>query len=110
MLQIIGNRKSRDTARAERFAKERRIPYQFVDITKRSLSEKEWRSILGSADDLYLLVDTESSFYRKNGYAWREYDPAEELIMHPELLVMPVLRAGGRVHPGFSPEFIEENR
>ena len=41
------------------------------------------------------------SNYRKNGYEWREYNPVEELIMHPELLKQPVLRNGGKVVCGW---------
>ena len=109
MLQIIGTKKSRECAKAERFAKERRIPYQFIDITQRNLSEKEWKSVLSSVSDPDSLIDKSSAYYKKNGYEWREYDAAEELIMHPELLTLPVLRRDGRAVAGFDHSFLEES-
>lgn len=110
MLQIIGTKKNRESAKAERYAKERGISYQFVDLTKKELSEKEWESILDSADNVSDLIDKNSSYYKKNGYEWRDYNAAEELVQHPELLMLPVLRSGNKAFSGFSPEFIEENR
>ena len=41
-------------------------------------------------------------------YSYREYDLVEEVILHPELLTLPVLRCGGRVALGFDKEFIKE--
>lgn len=108
MLQIIGTKKSRESEKAERFVKERRLPYQFIDISIKNLSEKEWKSILSSVSDPDLLIDKTSAYYRKNGYVWREYDAVEELIMHPELLILPILRQSGRAVAGFDPSFMEE--
>ena len=101
MLQVIGTARSKDTQKAIRYLKERSLPFQFVDLGSRTLSEKEWKSLLASVSDASLLVDTASAYYRKNGYEWREYNPVEELIMHPELLKQPVLRNGGKVVCGW---------
>lgn len=83
MLQVIGTAKSKDTQKAVRYLKERNIPFQFVDLTRYSLSPKEWKSILSSVSDTDDIIDKESQYYKKNGYAWREYDPEEEVILHP---------------------------
>ncbi len=100
MIQIIGTKKCKETAKAIRACKERNIPYQFVDLSQRVLSDGEWRSIFQKykAEDL---IDTDSSYYKKEGYSWRDYDAEQELIEHPELLKTPVLRSKNRVHQGF---------
>ncbi|MBO8469939.1 MAG: glutaredoxin [Spirochaetes bacterium] len=101
MLQVIGTAKSKDTQKAVRYLKERNIPFQFVDLTRYSLSPKEWKSILSSVSDTDDIIDKESQYYKKNGYAWRDYDPEEEVILHPELLVLPVLRKDGKAVVGW---------
>jgi arsenate reductase-like glutaredoxin family protein len=40
-IQIFGTKKCRDTQKTERYFKERRIPYHFVDLTERGLSKGE---------------------------------------------------------------------
>ena len=104
MLQVIGTSKSKDTQKAVRYLKERNIPFQFVDLTKYSLSPREWKSILSSVSDTGDIIDKNSQYYKKNGYAWREYDPAEEAMLHPELLLLPVLRKDGRAVVGWNDE------
>ncbi|MGH0053848.1 MAG: arsenate reductase family protein [Sphaerochaetaceae bacterium] len=100
MIQIIGTKKCKETAKAIRSCKERNLAYQFVDLNQRTLSDGEWRSIF-SAYDAEVLVDETSAYYKKEGYAWRSYDPTEELVAHPELLRTPVLRCKGKVHLGY---------
>lgn len=110
MLQIIGKNKDKNTRAAIRWVKERRIPYQFVDIDERKLSPKEWNSIFQSVDDLESIIDKESQYYKKNGYGWREYDAKEEVMEHVELLILPVLRNGMKAHVGWDEKWVEENK
>ena len=44
-IQIFGARKSFDTKKAERWFKERRIKYQYIDLDSKGLSPGEYRSI-----------------------------------------------------------------
>jgi len=96
MLQIIGTKKSVLTKKALRYCKERSIEHQFVDLLQRELSDGEWTKIFSqiSSDDL---IDTESTLYKKEGYAYREYDPQEEVIEHPQLLAIPLLKQKNKV-------------
>lgn len=105
MLQIIGTTSSRDTQKAVRFCKERRIPFQFVDLRERTLSEREWESVFACGSPL---IDEESQYYRKNGYSYREYDEKEEVKEHPELLILPILRCGGKAVVGLDTSFLEK--
>ena len=102
MIQIIGTKKCKETAKAIRSCKERNIAFQFVDLGQRTLSDGEWRSLFNaySAEDL---LDEASAYFIKEGYAWRSYDAAEELVAHPQLLKTPVLRCKGKVRLGYDP-------
>lgn len=100
MIQIIGTKKCKDTAKALRACKERNIPFQFVDLAERSLSNGEWSSLFAGRD-AHSLIDQEGSFFQKEGYSWRDFDPQTELMEHPQLLKTPVLRTKGKVHVGF---------
>lgn len=46
-IQIFGLRKSFDTKKAERWFKERRIKYQYIDLATKGLSAGEYRSVPG---------------------------------------------------------------
>lgn len=105
MIQIVGTKKSRETAQAIRFCKERSIAFQFVDLRARSLSSGEWESIF-AAIEAEELIDTSSRYYKKEGYSYRLYDPRQELIAHPELLRLPILRFRGVAVVGFDEEVI----
>jgi len=100
MIQIIGTKKCKETAKAIRSCKERNLTFQFVDLAQRSLSDGEWDSLFRNYEPLSL-IDSESAYYKKQGYAYRQFDPKEELVEHPELLKTPILRSKGRVHCSF---------
>ena len=110
MLQIIGINKDKNTIAAIRWVKERRIEYQFIDLDERKLAMKEWNSIFQSTEDAEELIDKDSQYYKKNGYAWRDYDAKEEVMEHTELLVLPILRNGMKAHVGWSEKWVEENK
>lgn len=107
MIQIIGTKKCKETAKAVRACKERNIPFQLVDLNERELSNGEWSNIFQhyDADEL---VDKNSKIYKKKGYSYMEYDSEEELIENPLMLSTPILRQKGKVHQGFDLGIIEE--
>ena len=48
MSQIFGTNKSFDTKSAQRFFKERRIAFQFVDLKEKETSEGEFDSVVSA--------------------------------------------------------------
>ena len=44
-IQIFGSSKSFDTKKAERWFKERRIKYQYIDVPSKGLSLREYQSV-----------------------------------------------------------------
>ncbi|MCF7934534.1 MAG: hypothetical protein K9M84_09165 [Spirochaetia bacterium] len=106
-LQIIGTKQSSETRKAIRFCKERSVTYQFIDLNERDLSPGELSSILRFVDPEDL-IDTGSKFYSKNGYAYLDYDPIEELMEHHELMVVPIIRTAAAVVVGYDPAALEQ--
>jgi len=78
VLQVIGTKKCPETRKAIRFCKEHSIEFHFVDLVARNLSDGEWNNIFQVVEPKSL-IDENSAYYKKEGYAWRAYDPEEEL-------------------------------
>ena len=48
MIQIFGTNKNFDCKAAQRFFKERRIPFQFIDLKEKEMSSGEFDSVLSA--------------------------------------------------------------
>jgi arsenate reductase-like glutaredoxin family protein len=103
LLQIIGTRDSADTRKAERWFKERRVPFAFVDLKERPLSPGELESI-ARAIGADALLDRSSRAYERAGLAHLVHDPLEEALKNPLLLRMPILRRGREAMAGYDPQ------
>lgn len=108
MIQIIGRLGDKNTKKATMFYKERRIDFQFIDLDKKDLSKREWEAILSAVSSPEELIDSSSKIYKKEGYAYREYDPLEEVILKPELLRIPIVRDKNKVSVGLDMDFLKE--
>ena len=80
-IQIFGTKKCNDTKKAERFFKERRIPYQFIDLKEKALSKGELQSVK-KAVGLENLIN-------KNSVVSGSFD--EDLQQEIKLLIFKVL-------------------
>lgn len=100
-IQLIGTKKSKATQKVERYLKERRIEFQFVDIAERALSPGELDKIAQAGGGHEALVDTESKAYSKRGMQYMDFDSREELLEDPGLLRLPIVRsdAGIAIQP-----------
>lgn len=56
-IQIFGTKKCCDTKKAERFFKERRIKYQFIDMKAKGMSKGEWDSVSRAVGGLDVMID-----------------------------------------------------
>ena len=71
MIQIFGTTKNFDTKKAQMWFKERRIPFQFVDLKEKEMSRGEFESVVRSvsravgsrAEAVELLADKNSKDY-----------------------------------------------
>ena len=103
-IQIFGTSKSFDSKKAERWFKERRIKYQYIDLIKKGVSPGEYRSIK-SAVGYDALVQRDSVAYKELGLDYyRPADAEEKLLEHPELFRAPIVRNGKQATVGYCPD------
>lgn len=103
-IQIFGSSKSFDTKKAERWFKERRIKYQYIDLDSKGLSPGEYRSIR-AAVGYDALVDRDSPDYRELGIDYLLPQAAEEkLLENPWLFLAPIVRNGRQATVGYCPD------
>lgn len=112
-IQVIGTKKCKETQRAERFFKERRIPFHFRDLNEKGLSKGELENITQKIN-IEDLLDTESKVYKEKGMMYMKFDLSEELLNEPLLLKTPIVRFNKLVSIGYQPEtwqkWINENK
>ncbi len=106
-IQIIGTKKSRETQKAERFFKERKIKYHFKDLMQKGLTIGELKNISVKIP-LEELIDREGKEFKKRNLQYMLFDIEEELLRNPLLLKMPIVRNGHNVTIGYSPETWKE--
>jgi arsenate reductase-like glutaredoxin family protein len=102
-IQIIGTKKCKETQKAERFFKERRIPFHFRDLNEKGLSKGELDNITHKIN-IEDLLDTESKVYKEKGMMYMKFDLSEELLNEPLLLKTPIVRFNKLVSIGYQPE------
>lgn len=107
VIQIFGTPKCKETRKAERFFKERRIKIQLIDLREKGLSPGELRSITQviRPEDL---IDTEGRQYHNRNLAYMKFDIEEELLEDPLLLKTPIVRSGRNVTIGYEPDIWKE--
>ena len=100
-IQIFGSSKSFDTKKAERWFKERRIKYQYIDVPSKGLSPREYQSVKQKIG-FQGLVNTDCRAYESLFMAYLTPDAQEEkLVEHPELFRTPIVRYGREATVGF---------
>ncbi|APF28270.1 TPA: arsenate reductase family protein [Clostridium botulinum] len=108
-IQIFGIKKCFDTKKAERYFKERKIKYQFIDLNIKGLSKGELQSIK-SAIGLNELINKDSREYKKTNIGSIRTDSVKEdlLLNNPKLYKTPIVRNGKKATVGYEPEVWKE--
>ena len=105
-IQIFGTKKSADTRKAERFFKERRIKYQFVNMKEKELSKGEFRSVMQAVGGLEKMIDPDCR--DKDLLALVTYlaedQKADKVFENQILLKQPVVRNGKKATVGYQPD------
>ena len=105
-IQIFGSKKSSDSRKAERWFKERRIRFQYIDLAEKGLSKGELRSVAQAAGGLEALVDEKA----KDAYAVAlvQHTPTSMLegvlLENQQVLRTPIVRNGRQATVGYAPE------
>ena len=103
-IQIFGSPKSFDSRKAERWFKERRIRYQYIDVPSKGLSPREYQSVKRKVG-FDALVTTKCRAYEDLFMAYITPQAQEEkLLEHPELFQTPIVRNGQEATVGYCPE------
>ena len=103
-IQIFGSSKCFDTKKAQRWFKERRIKFQYVDLPSKGLSPREYQSVKQKVG-FEALVNTGCRAYEDLFLAYITLDAQEEkLLEHPELFQTPIVRNGREATVGYCPE------
>jgi len=106
-IQIFGKSKCFDTKKAERYFKERRIKYQFIDLNRYGISRGELQSVR-TAVGLDKLVDEKHPDAALMQYLARTEDKMERLFEDPTLLKTPIVRNGKQATVGYQPDVWKE--
>ncbi|SHI39140.1 arsenate reductase family protein [Desulfosporosinus lacus] len=107
-IQIFGVKKCFDTKKAERYFKERKIKYQFVDLTMKGLSKGELQSVK-TAVGLKNLINFNAKDYKRLNmdHIISESGREEMILNNPSLYNTPIVRNGKQATVGYVPSIWE---
>lgn len=109
-IQIFGKSKCFDTKKAERYFKERRIKYQYVDLLKFGLSPREFETVLRGAGGVDNLINWDAKSDRVLQMKYTDDLRAKEdyLYEDPSLMRTPIVRNGKQITIGYCPDIWEK--
>ena len=102
-LQIFGRKKCFDTQKAQRYFKERRIKFQYIDVDRYGMSRGELQSVK-NAVGLDNLINTKDEDYPLIQYLASNEAKMDKLYEDPYLIKTPVVRNGKQATVGYCPE------
>ena len=97
-IQIFGRNKCFDTKKAQRYFKERRVKFQYVDVDRYGMSRGELTSVKNAVGLAAMSDAPEISCLAYDG------DKLEKLFEYPELLKTPIVRNGKQATVGYCPD------
>lgn len=104
-IQIFGIKKCFDTQKCERYFKERKIKYQYIDLAKVGLSKRELESVKASVGLNNLIDKTCKEYEKLNLQNIRNDSVKEELLLNnAKLYKTPIVRNGKQATVGFVPD------
>lgn len=105
-IQIFGSKKSFDSKKAERYFKERRIKYQYIDMKEKGLSKGELASVAQAVGGLDALIDPDCKDVQL--VALVKYLAAdqrmEKVLENQQILRTPIVRNGRQATVGYQPD------
>lgn len=108
-IQIFGIKKCFDTGKAERYFKERKIKYQFIDLNQKTLSKGELESVKNSVGLNNLINNKAKDYSRLNMDRISNSKMREEILFNnPKLYKTPIVRNGRQATVGYQPDIWAE--
>ena len=105
-IQIFGISKCFDTKKAQRWFKERRIPFQYIDLKKYGISRGELSSVVKAAG-LEAVINASHPDAVLLDYLAYDQDKLEKLLENSALLRTPIVRNGRQAAVGYAPDIWE---
>ena len=104
-IQIFGRKKCFDTKKAERYFKERKIKFQYIDIDLKGLSKGELNSVKRNIP-INELINIKAKEYKSlNLDKIRSTEMKEEILLNnPKLFNSPNVRNGNLATLGYKKE------
>ena len=103
-IQIFGRKDCSETRKAERWFKERRIAFQFIDLKEKGMSPRELEAVakpIGYEN----LLDRGSRRFKEKGLAAMSPSRVPQALLEDSLLVKtPVVRNGSQATLGYQPD------
>ena len=106
-IQIFGVKKCRETQKTERYFKERRISYHFVDLNEKGLSKGELEKVKAVVG-VEALLNRSSKEYNRLNMQYIVHNREEMMLKHPMLLNTPIVRNGQQATVGYCPDIWRE--
>ncbi|MGC6175496.1 arsenate reductase family protein [Lacrimispora sp. 38-1] len=105
-VQIFGTKKCFDTKKAERYFKERKIPYQFIDMKEKGMSKGEYNSVRQAVGGTDAMLD--GNCRNQDVLALIKYiaseDKDDKILENQEVLKTPIVRNGKQATIGYQPD------
>ena len=89
-IQIFGTKKSFDTKKAQRYFKERRIKFQFIDLKEKEMSKGELQSVMRAVGGIDAVIDPDAK--------------DQDTVALITYLAEPIVRNGAKATVGYCPD------
>ena len=105
-IQIFGTKKSFDTKKAQRYFKERRIKFQFIDLREKEMSKGELQSVMRAVGGLDALIDPQAKDQDTVALITylAESQKFDKLLENQQILREPIVRNGKQATVGYEPD------
>lgn len=105
-IQIFGTKKSFDTRKAQRYFKERRIKFQFIDLKEKGMSKGELESVMRYVGGIDGVLDRDAKDQDTVALITylAESQKFEKLLENQQVLREPIVRNGRQATVGYQPD------
>ena len=109
-IQIFGTKKSFDTKKAQRYFKERRIKFQFIDLKEKGTSKGELESVMRCVGGIDGVLDRDAKDQDTVALITylAESQKFEKLLENQQVLREPIVRNGRQATCGLPAGCMEE--
>lgn len=105
-VQIFGTKKCFDTKKAERYFKERKIPYQLIDMKEKGMSKGEYNSVRQAVGGTDAMLD--ENCRNQDALSLIRYiaseDKDDKILENQDVLKTPIVRNGKQATIGYQPD------